>query len=363
MRQLDKIYWLYKAQFPVRRATRGSGLEELFAAEAAKRWTLPEGFDPDVEVDLAAAGDLMDHPYLAHSRGSLYRRVAHELFDADVSMANLECVIAADRVDDFVIRPTDGAALLYRPAHFEAVQGHEGVCFSLLSTANNHSLDDGEAGVERTAEALRAAGIAYHGTNRTEADASTATLVERRGVRIAIIAHTFGVNGRPLPPDRPWLVNRAALNEPLHAIDFGAIEAQLRFCREARADFVVAQLHWGMEHEHYPRPAQLTVAHHLAELGVDLIVGHHPHVIQPVEHYRTARDRNRIVPIYYSLGNLVNPFSHPIFRRGAVARVRLAKGQLPDGTVRTYVRDATTVELEQTMDHERRRLELRPVAR
>ena len=115
-----------------------------------------------------------------------------------------------------------------------------------------------------------------------------------------------------------------------------------------------SQLHWGLEHEAYPRPRQLDVAHHLAEMGFDIILGHHPRVVQPMEAYRTRRDPDRVVPIFYSLGNLVNPFSHPAFRVGGVARIELAKGVCPDGATRTYVERASRAETFQEIDERRR---------
>ncbi len=121
---------------------------------------------------------------------------------------------------------------------------------------------------------------------------------------------------------------------------------------------VVAQLHWGLEHESYPRPDQLGVARHLAELGVDIVIGHHPHVVQPLECYRTNRDPDRVVPIYYSLGNLLTPFSHPAFRASWIARITLAKGVARDGTTRTYVAKAYKVEVFQEINTKAEQLRL-----
>jgi poly-gamma-glutamate synthesis protein (capsule biosynthesis protein) len=153
-------------------------------------------------------------------------------------------------------------------------------------------------------------------------------------------------------------VNRTALNSACDDVDFTVVQRQIDYCRSQRSDVVVALLHWGMEHEYYPRPDQLDVAHHLAETGVDLVIGHHPHVVQPAEYYRTKRDPNRVVPIYYSLGNLITPFSHPAFRRSALARVTFARGVAADGSSRTYVTEAARTDLFQEIDTEHRRLRL-----
>ena len=128
------------------------------------------------------------------------------------------------------------------------------------------------------------------------------------------------------------------LNARPSEVDFTQLEEQLAHGRRAGVDFVIAQLHWGMEYELYPRPEQVELAHHLADLGVDAIVGHHPHVLQPVEHYRTRRDPDRVVPVFYSLGNLTNPFSAPYLCRSGVARIELARGTA-GGRKRAHLRE------------------------
>jgi poly-gamma-glutamate synthesis protein (capsule biosynthesis protein) len=356
MRLLDRVYWLYKAGRPIERAVRGSRLEERFAQQDAFDWTPPADFAVTGELRLAAAGDLMSHPYLARSGDSLYGELADVLFGADVSMANLECVVL-DRALGLTIDTTakTGPPLVLARDAFEVAAGS----WSFLATACNHSLDFGEQGVASTIAALRERRIEFHGLNEREDDADRATIVEKRGIRLGIVSHTFGLNGRQPPPHRPRIVNRMRLNGPADRLDLGPLEAQLRHCEEAGVDFVIAQLHWGMEFELYPRPEQLDVAHRLAELGVDVILGHHPHVVQPVEHYRTERDPLRVVPIYYSLGNLINPFSAPFMGRSHVAALELVKGSCPGGASRTYVRRASVIEVDQHADPASQRLVLR----
>jgi poly-gamma-glutamate synthesis protein (capsule biosynthesis protein) len=114
-----------------------------------------------------------------------------------------------------------------------------------------------------------------------------------------------------------------------------------------------------MEFELWPRPEQVELAHHLAEMGVDAIIGHHPHVLQPVEYYSTKRDPARVVPIFYSLGNLTNPFSAPFMCRSGVARLDLVKGLLADGSRSTLVARASLVEVDQLADRTHEQISLR----
>lgn len=350
MTELDKVYWIHKAKHPVTRAEKGAGLEDHFARASRHRWSVPEGFVVSRHATLSAAGDLLDHPWLGRSGGWLYERVAETVFGADLAMANLECVVDPGAAGALVIRLNATAPLALSRSHFDAVKGHEGRCFGFFATANNHSLDFGRDGVSSTRAALSANRIATHGMNESFEESERASLLDVAGVSVAVVSWTFGLNGKRPPDDRPWIVNRAPLNDSPRDVTLAGLETQLAWSRSVGADFVVAQLHWGLEHELFPRRVQVEMAHHLAELGVDLVVGHHPHVVQPMEAYRTRRDRARVVPIYYSLGNLVNPFTHPLYRRGAVARVRLAKGTDANGIARTYVSEATMHHVEQRLE-------------
>ena len=352
MRRKDKIYWLYKAQFPIVHPQKQSGLESHFEDARTFRWSLPIGFEPTSELRISAVGDLMDHAYLPNSRGLLYEKMAETIFGADLSIANLECVLNSAGNEPFVISAYEGTPLFYRPGSFDAVKGLSGRNYSFMSTACNHTLDAGEAGTRLTTERLAAEEIAFNGINEMAAQADAATLVHKNGMTIALISHTFGLNARRPPDGKPWLVNRTNLNASVRDIDFGQFERQIQHSRWHAADIVVALLHWGMEHEYYPRPEQLDVARHLAEIGVDVIIGHHPHVVQPMECYRTRREPARIVPVYYSLGNLITPFSHPAFRLSAVARITLVKGTCSDGSVRTYVAHADSNLVFQEIDTE-----------
>jgi capsule synthesis protein PGA_cap len=355
---MDKVYWLYKTTNPIDRASRRSGLEEHFEAQKSFGWQPPSHIQVKGEMTLSAVGDLMNHRYLLNSSNVLYKDVSDVIFGADVSMANLECVIYPKGTGALSFSPRNGPPLYYNLEEFSIAKGFAGRKYSFMATACNHSLDFGEDGVRSTIGTLKAEGIAFNGVSVSEKDARSATIVERSGFKIGLISHTFGLNAYRPPEDKPWIVNRSHLNGQLGKIDLRQLEEQIRFCKESKADFVVVQFHWGMEHELYPRPDQVKLSHHLAESGVDLILGHHPHVVQPFEFYRTKRDPDRVVPIYYSLGNLVNPFSAPYLCLSYVARVALVKDVLADGSERTYVRDAGAVEIVQVVDDKNGKIRL-----
>jgi poly-gamma-glutamate capsule biosynthesis protein CapA/YwtB (metallophosphatase superfamily) len=357
MSTLDKMYWVYKATSPIRFPRRGSGLEAYFAARADLSCVLPARFIADRELSLSAAGDLMGHAFLEQSANTLYREVEDLIFGADVSMANMEYVVEPPKSGALVIAPERTAQLGLDRAQFRAISSHNEKRFSFLATACNHSLDFGADGVDGTVTALRRDGIAFHGINEAGADGSEPAVVEHHGIRIGALSFSFGLNAQKPPADRPGIVNVMDLTAPLSQIDFSLLHRQLAQCRSLDIDFVVAHLHWGLEHEMYPTPEQVEVAHHIAELGVDAIVGHHPHVLQPSELYRTERDPDRLVPICYSLGNLVNPCSAPYLCKSGVLRLTLAKGVV-DGSRRTYVAEARVVDVMQQVDRESRTISI-----
>jgi poly-gamma-glutamate synthesis protein (capsule biosynthesis protein) len=361
MRFLDRVYWLYKAASPARRAVRGSGLEAFFERQSAHEWRLPEGFEVNRTRGLSAVGDLMNHPFLAASGDSLYANVEELIFGVDVSMANLECVVLPSAAEPLAIDITakTGPPLYFEPTAFDVVNGGAAHRYTFMATACNHSLDHGPAGISSTIDALRSRGISFHGINEREEDARTMSVLDTDGVKLGVMSFSFGLNARTPPHDRPRIVNRIRLDRGVSEIDWSQIQQQLAHGRRAGVDFVVAQLHWGMEFELYPRPEQIEIAHHLAEMGVDAIVGHHPHVLQPVEWYRTGRDPDRVVPIFYSLGNLTNPFSVEWMCKSGVARVELAKGITQSGATRTYVRGAEVVAVVQEAHRERGQLALK----
>ena len=358
MKLRDILYWLHKAEHHVVRPERGSNLRAYFETQRAFRWSLPEDFASEQELSISAVGDLMNHEYLLRSHG-LYRHVTDEIFGADLPMGNLECVVLDEPSETPRFDGKTAPRLRIGTTDLDVLSTHKGRSYAFLSAACNHSLDFGAEGAYSTTAALRSRGIRFHGVNETAEEAGRAQILEKNGITVAVLSHTFGLNAWKPCSDQPWIVNRTRLNESLEVLDLSSIDRQIAHARSAGADFLIAQLHWGMEFEHYPRPAQLNVAHALAERGIDAIFGHHPHVLQPFEHYRTRRDPARVVPIFYSLGNLTNPFRDPRLCRSLVARVDLTKGRSADGVSRTYARHAGARIVLQTVDTKTRRIELR----
>ncbi|MFJ4808922.1 CapA family protein [Streptomyces longwoodensis] len=185
---------------------------------------------------------------------------------ADVALCQTEPVRGADGDPAFTSPPEIARAL--------AATGYDG-----CSTASEHSLDEGAAGVRRTLDALDAAGVRHAGTARTEAEANAITLLRAGRAKVAHLAYTAGT-GRPQPPGAPWTVALA---------DENRIVADARAARKAGADVVVVSVHWGAAWQDAPDGRQLALARALTASrsgggpDIDLVLGTHGHVPQAYE--------------------------------------------------------------------------------
>lgn len=325
---LSLAYWLYKSWNPIVRGMPGRGIEERLEPFRRAHFDLmPEGFEVESVRTLSASGDLMCTKGLDGAKDRFYEDVAELIFDVDIAYANLESTLTTGTIAPTTFTADETPRINLTPAQYETVVSHRGRRFDVVQLANNHILDCGEEGVRTTLARLAADGIQQVGVNGTADDAARPRVLELKGLRIGWVAHTFSVNFKPFPEDKPWLVNMT----PMHLVpdvDVSAIEAQVRACRQAGCDLVFVSLHWGLEFEFYPHPDQVRWAHAFADAGADAVFGHHPHVPQPVEIYHSPGDPARAVPILYSLGNLTSVVSHPSNVVSLVARLTLSTGQL-----------------------------------
>ncbi len=177
----------------------------------------------------------------------------------------------------------------------------------IVSFANNHVMDQGWPGFTETREHLREAGLLFAGSGDTAAQSWQPVITEANGIKVGWLGMTRWLNGNRNPdaPDQPHVNFFPYPGESGGAP--GADEAQvLAAVKAARAqcDFLVVSIHWGIEYATAPRPEDVDLAHKMLDAGASVVVGHHPHVLQPVETYRTADGRNTV--IFYSLGNFLS---------------------------------------------------------
>jgi len=277
--------------FAVTLAAQASALQPPQDVRAA---AAEQGVEP-VVFRIAAVGDVMMHDLqvrTARGEDGRYRivdaftPVQAVIARADVAFANLEAPLGGEDMA-YSGYPTFNAPRALGSALVEAG-------FDVVQTANNHCMDRREKGLIRTLLALDAEGLLHVGT-RCEPDLDPVLWTSVAGLDIAFLAYTFSTNGIPLPPGREDIVGM---------IDRERMLTDIAGARTVGADLVVVGCHWGVEYRHAPESETVTLAHDLVEGGADVVLGGHPHFIQPYEVLTTEDGREGFV--VYSLGNFLS---------------------------------------------------------
>ncbi|WP_411109163.1 CapA family protein [Streptomyces sp. c-19] len=243
----------------------------------------PGGASAPAGFTLVASGDVLPHDSIirraaADAGGDGYdfapmlSGVKSVVSQADLAICHMETVYGKDG------GPYTGYPAFKSPPEVAAALKATG--YDSCSTASNHTLDDGAAGLGRTLDALDRAGVRHAGSARTEAEAAKPTLLEAGGATVAQLAYTYDTNGYPLPEGQPWAVQ---------LLDESKVIADARAARAAGADVVVVSVHWGTEWQTEPDERQLSLGRSLtaSQTGgrpdIDLIIGTHAHVPQAYE--------------------------------------------------------------------------------
>jgi poly-gamma-glutamate synthesis protein (capsule biosynthesis protein) len=232
---------------------------------------------------LIASGDVLPHDSViqqarADAGGAGYdfrpmlSGVRSAVSRADLAICHMETVYGDDD------GPYTGYPAFVSPPQIASALAATG--YDSCSTASNHSLDDGTAGVARTLDALDRAGVAHAGTGRSETEAHRPAWLRAGGAKVAHLSYTYGTNDIPLPRKAPWTVR---------LIDEGRIVRDARAARQAGADVVVVSTHWGTEWQTEPDAQQRALARALTASrtgdrpDIDLVIGTHAHVPQAYE--------------------------------------------------------------------------------
>lgn len=277
-------------------ATAGAA-EQTQAADAPSPAPTTIEPEPPRSFTLLAGGEILPHSPLwrgaaANAGGSgfdfapMLAPLTDRVAAADLSICHLETPIAPEG-EEYSTDPLYGV-----PAEIATAIAATG--FDRCSTASNHVFDRYPRGVDRTVDVLEAAGVAQSGMART-ADEIEPRLFDVNDVAVSHLAYTYGTNGIPAPSDQPWRTRLLSAEQVI---------ADAQRAHDLGAEFVVVSLHWGTEKQTEPDAEQLTIADQITATGlVDLVVGHHAHVLQPIELVNG-------VWVVYGLGNLLS--NHPV---------------------------------------------------
>ncbi len=256
--------------------------------------------ETDTTFTLAAIGDVMCHntqyrdAYNADTQEYDFSYVFHDIKfytqTADIAVGSLETSFAGEE------RGYSNYPTFNTPDNLAYSLKDIGI--DVLSTAGNHCLDMGFSGLSRTIDVLNDADIAHLGTYKTQEEQDQVLFKYVKGVKIAFINYTYGTNGIPVPKDKSFCVN---------LIDKDLIKKHIDTAKSQNADMIVACMHWGTEYRTTANKEQESLADFLFQNGVDVILGNHPHTLEPMEKRTVTLEDGTTKDCFviYALGNFI----------------------------------------------------------
>lgn len=281
------------------------------------------------EVSLVMVGDNLIHTPLiknaeladgTHDFDSLYEDMKPYFENADISVIVQETVLGGEELG------YSGYPLFNSPQAVGDSVKHAG--FDVVLHATNHTLDKGAKGVENTIEFWKKyPEIKVLGINESQEQQNEIVYHTKNGIKFALLNYTDSTNGIPLPSGKKYLVN---------TVDEEKIANDLKIAEE-NADFTIVFMHWGTEYSLKENKSQTELAEMMCENGADLIMGSHPHVIEPVKWVETENGNKALV--FYSLGNYVSRQQEANNLLGIMGRVKIYRDT--DGN--TYIKEASVM--------------------
>jgi len=261
------------------------------------------------QVSFAVAGDVIPHEPVraaavaagdgAQGWGSLFADVSDVFKRVDFGFVNMETPVAPAH--------SKGSKPFMFDAPVVLVEALKANGIKIVSFANNHVMDQGWAGFAETREHLREQGMLFAGSGDTAQQTWQPVITEANGIKVGWLGMTRWLNGNRNPDkdDQPHVNVFPYPGEAggAQGMDEAGVLAAIKQA-QTQCDLLVVSIHWGIEYAPAPQPEDVETAHKMLEAGASVIVGHHPHVLQPVETYRTADGRDTV--IFYSLGNFLS---------------------------------------------------------
>ena len=265
------------------------------------------------KIQLLFMGDVMGHDTQINSARidstgeydyySVFKYIKDDIKTADIAIANLEVTLAGP--------PHKGYPQFSSPDTLADALVDAGV--DALVLANNHCVDRRRQGLERTVKILDEKGIPRTGVFKDSLDRTkhNPLIIEKNGFRLALLNYTYGTNGIKVTP--PNIVN---------TLDTAVMSKDIALANSMNVDKVIVFLHWGWEYNLSPNPDQKKMTQFLWSKGIDVVIGSHPHVVQPMKWIKNEKQNQLVV---YSLGNFVSNQRPAPRDGGAMAMVELTK--------------------------------------
>lgn len=268
------------------------------------------------QVEIIAVGDNLYHgPVIDAGKKAdgtydfrhIYEPIKEEVSKADIAVVNQETILGSKSMG------YSGYPIFSTP--WEAGKALEATGFDVFTCASNHAMDKGETGLKSMFKFFEQHGnIKELGINKTEEEYNTIDYYEKNGIKFALLNYTYGTNGISQPKGKPWSVNR---------IDRKKITKDVNEAKK-HADMVIVFPHWGIEYNTGISDYQKKYTKLFSDLGVDLVIGSHPHVIEKVEWIENKETGKKML-VYYSLGNFVSNQPDAIMQLGAMAKIKVEK--------------------------------------
>ncbi|WP_077324361.1 CapA family protein [Virgibacillus siamensis] len=273
--------------------TENNGTDEGQETEEPAEPEKPETIHK--KISITAIGDMLIHDRVYEDAKTkngydfrpMLNRVKPYLKNSTITMANQETMIGGIELG-LSSYPSFNSPYAVGDALKDA-----GV--DVVTLANNHTLDRGEAAIQSAIKHWESIDMMYTGAFKNEADSNRIRVYETdEGISTAFLAYTYGTNGIPVPTDKDYLVN---------LIDRGLMESEIQKAKK-QADIVVLSMHFGDQYIRMPNDEQKALVQFAADQGVDVVIGHHPHVLQPVDWVKGKHGNKTLVA--YSLGNFLS---------------------------------------------------------
>lgn len=255
------------------------------------------------KVTIGATGDILLHKRVYNKARTasgeynfdrMFENIEHLFDEKHVIIVNQESIIAGEELglSDF--------------PHFnspvEIGYKLKQMNVDIANIANNHILDHGEVGILKSIENWEKIGIPYVGAYKSEEDQETLRIINKNGLRVCFLSYTKGLSGKKIPNGKPYLVNHYGATRFAGHRDVAGLRRLIdQIKRKDLADIVVVSIHFGKEYQMMPTSYQLETASNISDAGADVIIGHHPHVLQPFDYLVDSKGRNTFVA--HSLGN------------------------------------------------------------
>lgn len=285
----------------------------------------------DTTINMAVVGDIMCHgpnfkdAYNSSTKtydfSTFFTQIKSYISNADIAIGNLETTFAGGN------KAYSGYPTFNSPPQLAKDVQNLGI--DVLTTSNNHSMDSGYNGLINTIDTLDNLGISHTGTFKSEEDKNKILIKDVNGIKIAFLSYTYGTNGISIPKGKEYCIN---------LIDKELIQSQLESAKALNPDVICVSMHWGIEYKLQPNDEQKDLADFLFENGADIILGSHPHVLEPMEKRTVTLSDGTTKDgfVIYSLGNFISAQKDKYTKDSIILNLKITKHSEGHITIDSY---------------------------